>query len=184
MIRKLMQPLLRRVSIRGNVSVGPRFHVGPGSVLWAPQRMRIGSDVYVGKNVTLEVDGEIGDGVLIANGVGIVGKTDHDLGQIGSTIRRSRWVGNSPGLLSHPTVIGSDVWIGYGAIILSGVHVGDSSVVAAGSVVTKDVPPNTIVAGNPAKVIRPRFSSDDLTTHWAQLHSQGVTSTVSEAGGR
>lgn len=56
--------------------------------------------------------------------------------------------------------IGSDVWIGRNAIILSGVRVGDGAVVGAGSVVTKDVAPYAIVAGNPAKLIRYRFDDE------------------------
>ncbi|NDV78408.1 sugar O-acetyltransferase [Dysgonomonas sp. 511] len=55
---------------------------------------------------------------------------------------------------SAPVTIGSNVWIGGGAIVLAGVTIGDGSTVAAGSVVTKDVPPNCLVAGNPAKVIK------------------------------
>jgi acetyltransferase-like isoleucine patch superfamily enzyme len=51
-------------------------------------------------------------------------------------------------------VIEQNVWIAAGATIIGGVTVGENSVVAAGSVVTKDVPPNTLVAGNPAKIIR------------------------------
>ncbi|CAH0530281.1 DapH/DapD/GlmU-related protein [Vibrio hippocampi] len=53
--------------------------------------------------------------------------------------------------------IGHDVWIGHGAIVLPGVTIGNGSIVGAGSVVTKDVPPYTIVVGNPARVLRPRF---------------------------
>ena len=55
---------------------------------------------------------------------------------------------------SKPVIIGDNVWIGYRAMILKGVTIGDNSVVAANSVVTKDVPANSIVAGNPAKVIK------------------------------
>lgn len=55
------------------------------------------------------------------------------------------------------TVIGNDVWIGHGALILPGVTVGDGAIVGAGAVVTADVAPYTIVAGNPARMIRPRF---------------------------
>lgn len=55
------------------------------------------------------------------------------------------------------TIIGSDVWICTNAIVLGGVTVGDGAIVAAGAVVTKDVPPYAIVGGNPAKVIRYRF---------------------------
>ena len=57
-------------------------------------------------------------------------------------------------------IIGNDVWIGYGVIVLPGVAVGDGAVLAAGAVVTKDVPPYTIVGGVPAKVIRARFAAD------------------------
>lgn len=57
-------------------------------------------------------------------------------------------------------VIGNDVWIGYGATILDGVYVGNGAVVAAGAVVTKDVPPYAIVAGSPARIIRYRLSEE------------------------
>jgi acetyltransferase-like isoleucine patch superfamily enzyme len=65
----------------------------------------------------------------------------------------------------HPTsngdiTIGNDVWIATNASIMSGVTIGDGAVIAAYSVVTKDVPPYTIVGGNPAKQIRKRFSDD------------------------
>lgn len=57
---------------------------------------------------------------------------------------------------TRPVVIGDDVWIGSRVTILPGVHVGDGCVLAAGSVITKDTPPNTIVAGNPGIVVRQR----------------------------
>ncbi|WP_352792424.1 CatB-related O-acetyltransferase [Mesorhizobium sp. M0771] len=56
--------------------------------------------------------------------------------------------------------VGNDVWIGHGAIILPGVSIGDGAIVGAGSVVTKDVPPYAIVAGNAARLIRYRFAED------------------------
>ena len=59
---------------------------------------------------------------------------------------------------STPVTIGHDVWIGHGAIILPGRSIGTGAVVAGGAVVTKDVAPYTIVAGNPARPIRPRFA--------------------------
>ncbi len=58
---------------------------------------------------------------------------------------------------SHRVILGNDVWIGHGAIILPGRRIGDGAVVAAGAIVTKDVPAYAIVAGNPARVIKPRF---------------------------
>ncbi len=57
-------------------------------------------------------------------------------------------------------VIGNDVWIGYEAVIMAGVHIGDGAIIATRAVVTKDVPPYTIVGGTPAKEIRKRFDAE------------------------
>lgn len=59
-------------------------------------------------------------------------------------------------------VIGNDVWIGYEAVIMAGVHIGDGAIIAARAVVTKDVPPYTIVGGTPAKEIRKRFDAQTI----------------------
>jgi phosphonate metabolism protein (transferase hexapeptide repeat family) len=58
---------------------------------------------------------------------------------------------------SHRVILGNDVWIGHGAIVLPGRRIGDGAVVAAGAIVTKDVPAYAIVGGNPARVIKARF---------------------------
>ena len=67
-------------------------------------------------------------------------------------------------------LIGNDVWIGAGAIVLDGVKIGDGAIVAAGTVVTKDVPPYSIVGGVPAKIIKFRFSDEKIDaimkTNW------------------
>ncbi len=62
------------------------------------------------------------------------------------------------------TVIGNDVWIGYDALIMPGVCIGDGAIIAARSVVTHDVPPYTLVGGNPARPIRHRFADADIDT--------------------
>lgn len=59
-------------------------------------------------------------------------------------------------------IIGNDVWIGYESVIMQGVHIGDGAIVAARAVVTKDVPPYTIVGGVPAKAIRKRFPEEKV----------------------
>ena len=61
---------------------------------------------------------------------------------------------------AHRVAIGNDVWIGHGAIVLAGRSIGDGAVIAGGAVVTKDVPPYTIVGGNPARPIRRRFPEE------------------------
>ncbi|MBQ6066078.1 MAG: CatB-related O-acetyltransferase [Clostridia bacterium] len=74
------------------------------------------------------------------------------------------WEASPPPLSELPirgdTVIGNDVWIGQNATILPGVHVGDGAIIGANSVVGGDVPPYTVVAGNPAKEIRKRFDDE------------------------
>ncbi|MDJ0304947.1 DapH/DapD/GlmU-related protein [Dehalobacter sp.] len=66
-------------------------------------------------------------------------------------------------------IIEDDVWIGTNSVILKGIHVGRGSVIAAGSVVTKDVPPYTFVGGIPAKVLKMRFSEEQICEHHALL---------------
>jgi acetyltransferase-like isoleucine patch superfamily enzyme len=74
------------------------------------------------------------------------------------------------------TIIGADVWIGHGALIKSGLEIGVGSVIGAGSVITKDVPPYTIVAGNPGRIIRDRFSDElrnsMINSRWWELDEE------------
>jgi len=69
---------------------------------------------------------------------------------------------SGPPVTAKLTVIGNDVWIGHGAFILPGIHIGDGAVIAAMSVVTKNVPPYAVVAGSPAKVVRYRFPEEQI----------------------
>jgi len=68
------------------------------------------------------------------------------------------------GIYTREGVIGSNVWVGYGACVLRGVRVGDNAIVGTNSVVTRDVPANAVVGGVPAKVIRMREAPQEL--HW------------------
>ena len=60
-------------------------------------------------------------------------------------------------------VIGNDVWIGYGAVILSGVTIGDGAIIGTNALVTKDIPPYTIAGGIPAKPLKKRFSEEQIS---------------------
>ena len=60
------------------------------------------------------------------------------------------------------TVLGNDVWLGKDSVILPGVHIGDGAIIGAYSIVTKDIPPYTIVGGNPAKIIKKRFDDETI----------------------
>ena len=148
------------------LDAGRRLHVGKGTRLWAPDFIRIGRDVYVGKHVTVECNCEIGDFVLIANRVAIVGRKDHDSRALGIPVRLAPWVGHAGQPDSRaPAVVESDVWLGFGAIVLSGVRIGRGAIVSAGAVVARDVPPFAIVAGNPANVVAECFAAREQAAH-------------------
>jgi len=120
----------------------------------------MGNQVYVGKDVHIEANCRIGNYCLIANRVAIVGRHDHDFSAVGFPVRFSPWVGSRrfpSQYVNEEAVIEDDVWLGYATIVLTGVTVGRGSVVAAGSVVTRDIPAYSIAAGVPAKVIGRRF---------------------------
>lgn len=111
---------------------------------------------------------QIGAFCSIADGVIIFGGGEHRLDWV--TTYPLRIALNSPGAGQdgHPhtkgaTVIGNDVWIGHGAMIVSGVTVGDGACIGAGAVVSRDVPPYSVVAGNPAKVVRTRYDAATVT---------------------
>lgn len=168
LVRRFFRKLNRWYAVRDGVVTSGDLHIGPGTTLWAPRRLEIGSNVYIGKRCTIEVDGSIGSGSMIANNVGLVGRHDHDYRAIGLTIRDAPWVGDADFFENHdasPLHIGSDVWIGFGAIVLSGISIGRGAVVAAGSVVTDDVEPYAIVAGVPARQIGRRFNDDQIAQH-------------------
>ncbi|PZF11067.1 acetyltransferase [Curtobacterium sp. MCPF17_011] len=176
MIRAVLRRLSRHKRHRGlphTVTWSAPLALGERVRIWAPKSLRVGNNVHIGSDVRIEVDGTIGDHVLIANGSAIVGRRDHDMRVVGTPITATPWVGNTAAL-SDETTIGSDVWIGFGAVVLSGVTVGDSAVIAAGAVVTRDVEANSIVAGNPAIVVGRRFDESALLEHWTALRNAGV----------
>lgn len=157
MVQRVLS-LVRRTKIRllkSPVRFGKNIYIGKGCAISGIYDLSFGDNVYVGKNVTIEVEGSIGSGVLIANNVGIVGKRDHNVfdSEVAAFFAQGVRENRS---LSYKTVVEDGCWIGFGAIIMSGVTLGKNSIIAAGSVVTRDVPPNSIAAGNPATVISNR----------------------------
>lgn len=160
-----LQTAIKAFACRKVLSHGNDLHLGARTRIWAPDHVRMGNQVYVGKDVHIEANCRIGNYCLLANRVAILGRHDHDFSAVGFPVRFSPWIGSNrfPNQYANEeAVIEDDVWLGYGAIVLTGVTVGRGCVVAAGSVVTRDIPPYSIAAGVPAKVIGKRF--DDQPT--------------------
>jgi acetyltransferase-like isoleucine patch superfamily enzyme len=111
----------------------------------------------------VQCDVTIGSKVLIAGGVAFVGRDDHRIDIPGVAIWDS---GRGD---SFETVVEDDVWIGFGAIIVAGSTIGRGSVIAAGSVVTSKIPRYSIAGGIPARVLRPRFSTEQIAIHECKL---------------
>ncbi len=129
----------------------PAPRLGDGEILIQARTpeatISIGEKTVINNNVSLvaNVKIEIGERCLIGNGVLIIDSDFHHIDPA------NRHAGAAP---CKAVVIGDNVWIGASAIILKGTRIGENSVVGAGAVVTRDVPPNVVVAGNPAKIIR------------------------------
>lgn len=144
---------------------GPWTEVGAGSIIL---NATFGAYSYCGRFCDI-ANTTVGRFANIAASVRI-GPTDHPLttASLHHFLYRSAdyWPDAEPDAAffaaraARRTVIGHDTWIGHGAIVKPEVTVGDGAVIGAGSVVTKDVAPFTIVAGNPARLLRPRFAPD------------------------
>ena len=113
---------------------------------WGGAHVHFGSQIYSNFNLTLVDDGHIyvGDQVMFGPNV-TVATANHPI----DAVLRARGL-----QYNRDVVIGKNVWIGSGAIIVPGVTIGENAVIGAGSVVTRDVPPNVVAAGNPCRVIR------------------------------
>ena len=149
---------LRHIA-RGRLRIGTHSIINCRIDFDSPNgQVRIGKRCYLGaSHLVCHTGITLGDDVIISWGVTIV---DHDSHSINWRDRANDVIdwGNKQkdwGNISvRPVVIQDKVWIGFGASVLKGVTVGEGSVIAANSTVTKDVPPYSLVAGNPARIVR------------------------------
>jgi len=153
-----------------NITYGRNVHVQMTARLWAPRFIRMGNDVGIGHFCIINTDTTIGNHVLIAQNVGLIARDAHSAYMVGTTM----W--ESPRGDKFEIVIEDDVWIGYGAIVLSGVRIGRGAIIAAGAIVTKDVPPYSIVAPVASQVIRSRFTPEQIEEHDRALKARGIAS--------
>jgi galactoside O-acetyltransferase len=136
-----------------NVRLGDGVSIMDGAVLEAVSgRLTIGNDVSINRRVCLDASNggviELGNDVLIGPNV-VVRAANHEFNDPGVPIRLQ---GHRAGKI----LVQEDVWVGANAVLLAGVQIGKSSVVGAGAVVTRDVPPYSVVGGVPAVVIGSR----------------------------
>jgi len=125
----------------GKIVIGENCYLGDHSRIWS------------GDNIT------IGNNVLISHNVNIMDTNAHEIDAMErieryvDLVQRGAWV-DKGSISTAPIVIGDYVWIGFNSTVLKGVTIGEGAILAANSVVTKDVAPYTMVGGNPAKVIK------------------------------
>jgi acetyltransferase-like isoleucine patch superfamily enzyme len=122
-----------------------RLHLGPPLHCDHGLDLRVGANVFINHGCTLNDMGgiEIGMDTMIGPNVSLL-----------TSGHPTALADRRAGITVAPIVIGANVWIGAGAIVLGGVTVGDGAVIAAGAVVSRDVPPATLVAGVPAQPVR------------------------------
>lgn len=157
--RRIRMLLMRRLF----KSYGENFVFDPEGV-YSFETISVGDDVYIGPGAKLSASESsitFGNKIMLGPNVVMMGG-DHNASQVGKFMYDVKEKLPENDL---PIIIKDDVWIGTCAVILKGVTVGEGSIIAAGSLVIKDVPPYTIVGGVPAKVLKERFTSEELEEH-------------------
>lgn len=145
-------------------SVGRNVHICPHWSISVPEKMRIGDHVWIGENFFAKAEGHItiGNGTILSRNVEIwTSNHNYDSVDLQAIPYDRRMV-------TKPVTIGENVWVGTRVIFLPGVTVGEGAVIGAGAVVSKDVPPMAVVAGNPATVVK--YRNKDT---YAKLKAEG-----------
>jgi acetyltransferase-like isoleucine patch superfamily enzyme len=165
------------IAVNGRVDFGRFVWIGDKTKIRCHEgRVEIGDKTVMGQECTISAyqHVRIGKQCVIADRAMFI-DFDHGVVEVERPIRLQ-------GIYKRDVVVGSNVWIGYGACVLRGVSVGDNSIVGTNSVVTKDVPANAVVAGIPARIIRMREAPQQLRwpdpvepdpTAWTTLQPPG-----------
>jgi len=151
------------------VIYGKDVHVQWSAKFWSPHKsVRLGNHVGIGRWCDIACDLTIGNHVLIASAAAFLSRDAHSVSIPGETMF------DAPRGDRYEIIIEDDVWIGWGAIILSGVTIGRGSIIGAGAIVTKDVPRYSIVTPQPSQVLKQRFSREQIRCHEAELLRKGI----------
>jgi acetyltransferase-like isoleucine patch superfamily enzyme len=142
------------------VKTGKGIHCQWSTHFLAPHKHAVlGNQVGIGGHCLIQADIEIGNKVMIASSIAFLNRDEHNYDIVG----KAMW--DSGKAQKSKIVIEDDVWIGHGALLLAPLRIGRGAIVAAGSIVIKDVQPYEIVAGNPAKLIKMRFNPEQIEEH-------------------
>lgn len=147
------------------------FHLGNNPIINSPNMIVVGDNVSIGPNVVLYAIYKkiiFGNNVLLGPNVTMV-NGDHSIRKIGVPIidNHEKLPGDDADI-----IIEDEVWIGANVTVLKGVTIGRGSVIAAGAVVVKSIPPYTIAGGVPAKVLKKRFEIAEVLRHEKILYSE------------
>lgn len=159
--------IVERIKLRKLIKAiggGNNFQLGSNPIINSPTMIEAGDNVSIGPNVVLYAIYKkiiFGNNILLGPNVTMV-NGDHSIRKIGVPIidNHEKLPGDDADI-----IIEDEVWIGANVTVLKGVTIGRGSVIAAGAVVVKSIPPYTIAGGVPAKVLRTRFSIDEVLQH-------------------
>ncbi len=164
--RSLMSARIIRYGLKG---VHPLAYISAGSSKNLRKDLMLGAHSFIGSECVIQSKVRIGRYTMLAQRASIIG-ADH----------RTDVPGVPMIFAGRPdvpeTIVGDDVWVGFGAIIMQGVKIGDGSIIGAMAVVTKDVPPFEVWAGVPARKIADRFPNpEDRRMHALMLEGPAIT---------
>jgi acetyltransferase-like isoleucine patch superfamily enzyme len=178
-IPSVTKGVARPPKMLSHLSVGARSHIGPHTTIYygvdigedcligdgvsIREQVRIGNRCLIARNVSINYEVEIGDDVKIMDGTHITGRMSigaRSFIGVNVTTSNDRHIDTRNYQYIeekvHGPIIGCDVLVGSGANLLAGIRIGDGAIIAAGAVVTKDVPPGALVIGERAKIRPPK----------------------------
>jgi virginiamycin A acetyltransferase len=178
MQKKAYTELLRKDERYRNNRIGPHVDLGNavlrgGCVIKAPVVLR--GNITIGKYSTIGQECVLHGGTILMGNYCQLGPRvaiyalNHPMNRVSPYINRELFDGRlKNAALDEPIIIGNDVWIGYGALLLPGVHIGNGAVIGAGAVVSKDVGSYEVSVGNPARIVKSRFDQElvELLNRW------------------